>query len=212
MLKTPIARGVALATLGATLAIPSMAQAAFIEDTKAGLELRNFYMNRDFRDDASTAKNKAEEWAQGFLLRVESGFTEGTVGFGVDALGLLGVKLDSSPDRTGTNLLPVDNDGSAPDDYSQLGLTAKAKISKTILKVGTLEPKNMALHRSDSRLLPQTFKGGQIVSNEVEGLTLDAGYITEVNQRDSSNYEDLTSLLNGASLARISHVRIIING
>jgi len=35
MLKTPIARGVALATLGATLAIPSMAQAAFIEDTKA---------------------------------------------------------------------------------------------------------------------------------------------------------------------------------
>lgn len=58
MLKTPIARGVALATLGATLAIPSMAQAAFIEDTKAGLELRNFYMNRDFRDDASTAKTR----------------------------------------------------------------------------------------------------------------------------------------------------------
>ena len=38
MLKTPIARGVALATLGATLAIPTMAQAAFVEDTKAGLE------------------------------------------------------------------------------------------------------------------------------------------------------------------------------
>jgi hypothetical protein len=132
MLKTPIARGVALATLGATLAIPSMAQAAFIEDTKAGLELRNFYFNRDFREGAG--QNKRDEWAQGFLLRVESGFTEGTVGFGVDALGLLGVKLDSSPDRTGTNILPVDNDGSAPDDYSQLGLTAKVKISKTILK------------------------------------------------------------------------------
>jgi len=198
MLKTPIARGVALATLGATLAMPSMVQAAFIEDTKAGLELRNFYFNRDFREGAG--QNKRDEWAQGFLLRVESGFTEGTVGFGVDALGLLGVKLDSSPDRTGTNILPVDNDGSAPDDYSQLGLTAKVKISKTILKVGTLEPKNMALHRSDSRMLPQTFKGGQIVSNEVEGLTLDAGYITEVNERNDSNYDDLTALLNGASL------------
>ena len=106
MLKTPIARGVALATLGATLAIPSMAQAAFIEDTKAGLELRNFYFNRDWRQDGA-GQSKADEWAQGFLLRVESGYTEGTVGFGVDALGLLGVKLDSSPDRTGTGLLPA---------------------------------------------------------------------------------------------------------
>src|SRR5699024_3176085 len=89
MLKTPIARGVALATLGATLAMPSMVQAAFIEDTKAGLELRNFYFNRDYREGAG--QNKQDEWAQGFILRVESGFTEGTVGFGIDALGLLGV-------------------------------------------------------------------------------------------------------------------------
>jgi len=108
MLKTPIARGVALATLGATLAIPTMAQAAFVEDTKAGLELRNFYFNRDFRQDNLTSANqsKQEEWAQGFILRVESGYTEGTVGFGVDALGLLGVKLYSSEDTAGSGLMP----------------------------------------------------------------------------------------------------------
>lgn len=199
MLKTPIARGVALATLGATLAMPSMVQAAFIEDTKAGLELRNFYYNSDNRNDGA-AQSKQDEWAQGFLLRVESGFTEGTVGFGVDALGLLGVKLDSSADRAGTGILPGSFGNEAPDDYSELGLTAKAKISKTILKVGTLEPRNMALSRSDSRLLPQTFKGGQIVSNEIDGLTLDAGYIKEVNQRNDSHYDDLTASLNGASL------------
>lgn len=199
MLKTPIARGVALATLGATLAIPSMAQAAFIEDTKAGLELRNFYYNSDNRSVPSTEQSMSEEWAQGFLLRVESGFTEGTVGFGVDALGLLGVKLDSGRGRTGTGLLPIDNDGSAPDDYSELGLTAKAKISNTILKVGTLEPKNMAVARSDSRLLPQTFKGGQLVSKELEGLTLDIGYLTEVNERNDSHYEDLKGALKGGT-------------
>ena len=198
MLKTPIARGVALATLGATLAIPSMAQAAFIEDTKANLELRNFYYNSDNRQDGAT-QSKSEEWAQGFLLRVESGFTEGPVGFGVDALGLLGVKLDSSPDRTGTGILPVDNDGSAPDDFSELGLTAKAKVSNTVLKVGTLEPKNMAISRSDSRLLPQVFRGGQLVSNEIDGLTLDLGYLTEVNQRNDSHYDDLTANLNGGT-------------
>src|SRR3546814_8720222 len=61
MLKTPIARGVALATLGATLAIPSMAQAAFIEDTKAGLELRNFYMNSDSRQDGAAQSKRSEE-------------------------------------------------------------------------------------------------------------------------------------------------------
>jgi len=200
MLKTPIARGVALATLGATLAMPSMVQAAFIEDTKAGLELRNFYYNADNRSNASSEQSKLDEWAQGFLLRVESGFTEGTVGFGVDALGLLGVKLDSSSDRAGTGILPGTFGSEVPDDYSELGLTAKAKISKTVLKVGTLEPKNMALARSDSRLLPQTFKGGQIVSNEIDGLTLDAGYIKEVNQRNDSHYEDLGASLNGAVL------------
>ncbi|WP_312246621.1 OprD family porin [Stutzerimonas nitrititolerans] len=196
MLKTPIARGVALATLGATLAIPTMAQAAFIEDTKAGLELRNFYYNSDNRSLTSTAaspkQSKQDEWAQGFILRVESGFTEGPIGFGVDALGLLGVKLDSSADRAGTGLLPGGFRDEAPDDYSSLHATAKMRVSKTVLKVGALEPKNMAIARSDSRLLPQTFQGAQLISKEVDGLTLDVGYLTEENNRNSSNYEDIS--------------------
>lgn len=190
MLKTPIARGVALATLGATLAIPSMAQAAFIEDTKAGLELRNFYMNRDFREGAG--QSKAEEWAQGFILRIESGYTEGTVGFGIDALGLLGVKLDSGEGRAGTGILPGAYNDRAPDDYSEIGLAAKFKVSETVLKVGTLQVKNQAISSSDSRLLPATFQGGQIVSKDIQGLTLDGGYLNRTNMRNSSNNEALT--------------------
>ncbi|EIK52454.1 porin [Stutzerimonas stutzeri TS44] len=194
MLKTPIARGVALATLGATLAIPSMAQAAFIEDTKAGLELRNFYFSRDYRE--GTGQSKQEEWAQGFLLRVESGYTEGTVGFGVDALGLLGVKLDSGGGRygNGAQLLPGDGDNAA-DDFSEVGLTAKAKLSNSVLKVGTLQPKNLAIATSDSRLLPAVTRGAQLVSNEIDGLTLDIGYLDEINNRASSDYEDM--VING---------------
>lgn len=193
MLKTPIARGVALATLGATLAIPTMAQAAFIEDTKAGLELRNFYFNRDYRNDggntASTAsgQSKSEAWAQGFLLRVESGYTEGTVGFGLDALGLLGVKLDGGAGRTGSGLMPDNYDSQTPDDWSEVGFAAKAKVSDTVLKVGTLQFKNPAIGTSDSRLLPQTMQGAQIVSKEIKGLTLDAGYANRINHRDSTN-------------------------
>ena len=192
MLKTPIARGVALATLGATLAIPTMAQAAFIEDTKASLELRNFYFNRDYREGAG--QNKQDEWAQGFLLNIESGYTEGPIGFGVDALGLLGVKLDSGGSgddrRTGTGLLPVGASG-AGDDYSELGVALKAKVSETVLKVGTLRPKNMAVSASDSRLLPQTFQGGQITSKDIAGLTLDAGYLSRMNDRNRSGNQGM---------------------
>lgn len=198
MLKTPIARGVALATLGATLAIPTMAQAAFIEDTKAGLELRNFYFNRDFRQE-KTGQSKIEEWAQGFLLRIESGYTEGTVGVGVDAMGLMGVKLYSSEDTAGSALMPSSYGNEAPDDFSKLGLTAKAKVSNTVLKVGTLQPKNMAVSASDSRLLPQTFQGGQVISNEIAGLTLDAGYLNRVNNRDSTNNQGLLFTNKGVS-------------
>lgn len=200
MLKTPIARGVALATLGATLVIPTLAQAAFIEDTKANLELRNFYFNRDFRQEGAD-QSKQEEWAQGFLLRVESGYTEGTVGFGVDALGLLGVKLDSGAGRAGdgSQLLPGDGD-SAADDFSEIGLTAKAKLSNSVLKVGTLQPKNMAIATSDSRLLPAVTRGAQLVSNEIDGLTLDFGYLDEINNRASSDYEDLSVNTSGKSI------------
>ena len=76
------------------------------------------YFNRDFRDGTSSQQSKRDEWAQGFMLNFESGYTDGTVGFGLDALGMLGIKLDSSPDRTDTGLLPTHDDGKAADEYS----------------------------------------------------------------------------------------------
>ena len=75
---SPLARSISLGTLAVALSIPLAAQAAFIEDSKASLELRNFYMNRDFRDTGAT-QSKAEEWAQGFLLRYESGLDRKSV-------------------------------------------------------------------------------------------------------------------------------------
>ncbi len=198
MLKTPIARGVALATLGATLAIPTMVQAAFLEDSKATLELRNFYFNNDFRNEGGNpasgqfgGQSKAEEWAQGFIFNYQSGFTEGTVGFGVDAIGLLGLKLDSSPDRTGTGLLPGGTASGAPDDYGRIGGAAKARISKTTLKVGEMIPKLPTILPSDSRLLPQTFRGGMLTSQEIEGLTASFGRMTETSSRSEAGFADL---------------------
>jgi hypothetical protein len=98
----------------APLPVSPLSQAAFFEDSTATFETRNMYFNRDFRDGTSAQQSKRDEWAQGFMLNFESGYTDGTVGFGLDALGMLGVKLDSSPDRTGTGLLPTHDDGKPP--------------------------------------------------------------------------------------------------
>ncbi len=187
--RTVLSASIAAIALGAS----NVASAAFIEDSKAAVELRNFYMNRDFRQSGAT-QSKAEEWAQGFILKMESGYTDGPVGFGLDAVGLLGVKLDSSPDRTGTGILQRDRNAPnrAQDDYGSAGLTAKAKLSATTLHVGTLQPVLPVLMRNDSRLLPQTYRGAWLQSKEVSGLTLDLGKLDRVNQRDSSDNEEMT--------------------
>lgn len=164
-------------------------QAAFVEDSSARLDLRNFYLNRDFRDGAG--QSKREEWAQGFILDLRSGYTDGTLGFGVDALGMLGLKLDSGRGRTGTGLLPTHDDGRAADEYSKLGLTAKVRVSASELKVGTLIPRLPTVRPNDGRILPQVFRGGQLTANELEGLTLNLGRLQRVTAREASHSERL---------------------
>jgi len=173
------------------MALPAVGAnaAGFIEDSKASLELRNFYLNRDFRENAG--QNKREEWAQGFILNLESGFTQGTVGFGIDAIGMLGVKLDSSPDRSGTDLLPRNSRNRAEDDYSKLGVTGKVRFAESQLRVGTLMPKMPYLQYSNSRLLPQVFEGVQLQSKDLEGATFTLGEINRVVQRNVSGSDKL---------------------
>ncbi|KKO15982.1 MULTISPECIES: OprD family porin [Pseudomonas] len=185
------ARPSAIASALALAGVAPMSQAAFFEDSTATFETRNMYFNRDFRDGTSAQQSKRDEWAQGFMLNFESGYTDGTVGFGLDALGMLGIKLDSSPDRTDTGLLPTHDDGKAADEYSKLGLTGKVKVSQTELKIGTLIPELPTLQPNDGRILPQTFEGGLLTSKEVKGLTFTGGRLEKAKDRNDTNWEDL---------------------
>ncbi|CAI8781881.1 Porin-like protein NicP [Pseudomonas sp. IT-196MI5] len=180
----------ALASAAALAGFSPLSQAAFFDDSSATFETRNMYFNRDYRDGTSAQQSKRDEWAQGFMLNLKSGYTDGTVGFGVDALGMLGVKLDSSPDRTGTGLLPTD-DGRAVDEYSKLGLTGKVKISASELKIGTLIPELPILKPNDGRILPQTFEGGMLTSKEIKNLTFTGGRLDKAKDRDSTDFEDI---------------------
>ncbi|MCS4063770.1 outer membrane porin, OprD family [Pseudomonas sp. LB-090624] len=162
----------------------------FVEDSKLNLQMSNYYFNRDFRD--GTGQSKREEWAQGFLLDFRSGYTPGTVGFGLDALGMLGIKLDSSPDRAGSGLLPVHDNGRAANEFTRLGLTAKVKMSETELKYGTLIPKLPTVQANTGRILPQTFEGGLLTSNEIAGLTVTGARLDRVTDRDSSDAQKIS--------------------
>lgn len=150
----------------------------FIEDSSLDLLLRNYYFNRD----GKSGSGDRVDWTQGFLTTYESGFTQGTVGFGVDAFGYLGLKLDGTSDKTGTGNLPVMNDGKPRDDYSRAGGALKVRISKTMLKWGEMQPTAPVFAAGGSRLFPQTATGFQLQSSEFEGLDLEAGHFTEGKQ------------------------------
>ncbi|MCP6698539.1 OprD family porin [Pseudomonas donghuensis] len=178
--------------LAMTCTLPALAaEGGFVEDAKASLNLRNFYINRNFVDPANP-QGKAEEWTQSFILDARSGFTQGLVGFGVDVLGLYSVKLDGGKGTKGTHLLPVHDDGRPADDFGRLGVALKAKIANTELKVGEWMPVLPILRSDDGRSLPQTFRGGQITSQEIAGLTLYAGQFRGNSPRNDASLEDMS--------------------
>lgn len=182
----------AIALGSTTLGYGLQARADFLADSKGELEARNFYFNRDFRQ--SGARDKAEEWAQGFLLRLQSGYTAGTVGFGLDALGMVGYKLDSGSGTAGTGLLPADlSSGGSQDDYAKLGLTAKVKVSKTELKVGTLFFRDPVISSNDTRLLPQTFRGGLVTSQDLTDFKFTGGHIDRIKANSSTDFTEMSA-------------------
>nr|WP_223537245.1 OprD family porin [Pseudomonas sp. GL-B-16] len=169
-----------------------MASADFLTDSKAQLQLKNFYFSRDFRDGYPSQSRRAE-WAQGFQLNLKSGYTQGPVGFGVDAVGMLGVKLDSSPARAGTGILTRGEHG-AGDNYSKLLVTAKAKFNETELRVGGLSPVLPLLLSNNTRLFDQYFNGAQITSKDLDNFTFHFGRVDRTKLRDSSSFDALTTV------------------
>ncbi|AJA12373.1 OprD family Outer membrane porin [Pseudomonas sp. XWY-1] len=163
----------------------------FIEDSKLSVKTRMLYFSRDFRNNAPGSQSRVEETGLGFLGTFESGFTQGTVGFGVDAIGMLGLKLDSGKGRAGTGLFPTGADGRSQDDYSEGGGAVKMRISNTVLKFGDQFTALPVLATDDSRLLPEVAEGGLITSNEIDGLTLHAGHFTALNAQAQTYHDSL---------------------
>ncbi|PUB38807.1 imipenem/basic amino acid-specific outer membrane pore [Pseudomonas sp. GV047] len=163
----------------------------FVEDSKFTINARNFYMNRDNRAAGAT-RSYGEEWAQGFTGILESGFTQGTVGFGVGIIGMYGQKLDTGDGRYGggTSLLEYDSHG-AKDNYSKGGGVFKVRISNTVFKYGTQTSTIPVLYTNDGRLLPQTLDGFSLSSKEIKNLRVDAGHFTSLTGLNQSTRDSV---------------------
>jgi len=165
-------------------------EGGFLEDSKASLGLRTFgFWNK--KEGAAEA-SRIEEWAQGFLLRYESGFTQGTVGFGIDTMLLTGVTLDSGRGRhQGGTMIPSDGDRAAG-TWSRFAPTLKVRIDKTEIRHGALQPRLPILMANDGRVLPQTYGGTQVTSKLIDSLTLTGGVVEHAVGRASTDRTGLS--------------------
>lgn len=197
---------IALPLLGLSpLALADSAQSkanGIVEDSSWSLLNRTVYDQRDYRNGGrnSAARNaykpraersgKAEEWAYGLMGTFSSGFTQGLIGVGVDAHAYLGVQLDSGGGRAGkARLLAIDNDGHPKREYSRGGAAVKLRASNTVLAYGEQRVKTPVFSSSDSRLLPETFTGWFLTSNEIDRLKLVAGHFNEGTDRNASSHD-----------------------
>lgn len=182
-------KGLLMATV-VPFACSSMAS-GFINDSKGSLTLENYYFDRDYRE--GPGQSQPQEWAQGLVLDMRSGFTEGPVGFGVDALGQLGFKLDSGPGRSGIGLLSVDAETGEPgESYGKFDVLGKARLSKTQFELGTKQVLAPVARGMNVRLFPPLMRGAFLTSREIDDLTLQVTRIDAIKLRNSTNHEPMS--------------------
>ncbi|WP_150304663.1 OprD family porin [Pseudomonas saliphila] len=170
----------------------------FVEGSSLDLFLRNGYISRDYKQGN---QDKAE-WGQGAVASFSSGFTQGTVGFGVDAFGAYGLRLDSGNGRAGApgiDFFMVDDNGDIEHDVARAGAALKARVANTVITYGEQRPTLPVLSHDNSRLLPESFTGTLITSQEIDGLVLHAGRFTGQSRksdegRDSSELKSIDVL------------------
>ena len=132
---------IALGILSATQAMANdqAESKGFVEDSSLKVLLRNAYINRDYKD---SREDKAE-WGQAAIGTFSSGFTQGTVGVGVDAFGLYALNLERNEGRSGAQGIDFFKRGSSgepADDLSKGGAAVKFRLSSTTLTYGDQMP------------------------------------------------------------------------
>lgn len=156
----------------------------FIDGSTLDVKARNYYFNRDGKNGGGDQR----DWTQGFWGNFSTGYTQGTVGVGLEAFGYWGLKLDGQNQYAGSGNLSLDSNGDNRDEQGKAGGAVKFRVSKTELKIGDMQPTSPVFAVGGSRLLPQTASGLSLQSSEIAGLDLEAGHFySGTSQNDNSH-------------------------
>ncbi|SDU14537.1 imipenem/basic amino acid-specific outer membrane pore [Pseudomonas pohangensis] len=163
----------------------------FLEDADLQLKNRNFAFYRNNKGNAPDEQNYRNEWAHGFMTTFTSGFTQGIVGFGVDAFGQVGLQLNSGQGQGGTGLLPVNNSKSneGQSEYGLAGGAVKARVSESVLAFGQQRPASPVFATPDSRLLPAWATGTSFASDEITDLHIQGGHFYSGSASNGTNQD-----------------------
>lgn len=171
-----------------------------LEDSQLTLTNRNYYYNHDRKDGAKDGR----DWAHGLLLNYRSGFTQGTLGFGVDAFANGALKLDEQGGGVGN--VAIANDGDSK-SFSHVGGALKLRVSDTVLKYGSVQPVAPVFAAGGSRILPQSVQGFLLQSEELDDLSLQGGHFTAATgYRGSSNHDPIKAFYAGVEADSVDYL------
>lgn len=186
-----IALFAATATLGTTAT-----QADFIDDSNVQLKFKNFYLDRQIKDNPA---GNFGSWSQAVTLDAKSGYHDlGVIQVGADLLVQHAVKLNGR-DKNADWVLPHDGKESK-DHFGKVGATLKAKVSETKLKVGELLSVSPVLVFDPSRQLITTYSGAWLESKEIKDTKLTLAYVDKINNRYDNRFRDLALFSPGRTL------------
>lgn len=187
----------------------------FVEGSALNMQSRMLVEELDYQKGSSfravsgqRGQKLAQESAYGLMLNYESGYTHGFLGVGLDAHAYGAANLGTDADHARATPRYVAKDGQEiPDSFGRAGAALKVRMSSTELKVGEMRTKTPIFSSSDTRLLPETNRGWQVISRGIPTLTLQAGRFTGWADRNArKNGSDLLANYAGVTSGSFSFI------
>ncbi|MGF6486346.1 OprD family porin [Pseudomonas frederiksbergensis] len=202
----------------------------FVEGQSITGSTRNWYANEQFKRGAKLNYRQNGEtrqtdrrinWLQGTIIKYNSGFTEGTVGFSTEVAAYNAIALDrdrkdlasnnggapTTRPGAGNNRTLTEEGGDAVGQWSKLGLAnVKARVSNTTLTAGRQNFSSPQVDVIGNRALPSSFQGVTLHSEELENLSFDLGTFDRNSPRTEQSQRKFRSEY-GATNAEADHVK-----
>lgn len=192
----------------------------FLSGSSLTLSLRNFYATqhtsegtylRERKNGVLEPRRQRTTFVQAGVLNFSSGYTQGPVGFGLDAAVFAAANLERGHGAVanGGDRVLVNGSGDAVADWSKMGIAdIRVRFVDTEVKVGRFLTENPMLRYKDNRALPSTFDGFMLTNTTFDNVRLQAGSFDKVSPRTGAGSEQLTSTYGNRSIHgdRVSYV------